>query len=72
MTRTPIRAFCIHTRLPKSETCIAFPDGIPQGILFGEMNHRNPYPGDHGIQFEPRPEVAYLFEETLAKEIVTS
>ena len=33
-------------------TCEAFPDGIPSKIWMGENNHRKPYSGDHGIQFE--------------------
>lgn len=35
--------------------CPAFPgeDGIPPGILMGTISHKKPYPGDHGIRFEP-------------------
>jgi len=34
-------------------TCDAYPDGIPDAILFGDSDHKTPYPGDHGITFEP-------------------
>lgn len=32
--------------------CAAFPDGIPEQISYGENLHLEPFPGDHGIQFE--------------------
>lgn len=35
--------------------CAAFPDGIPHPIVFARKLHFEPYPGDHGIQFEPKP-----------------
>jgi len=34
--------------------CKAFPKGIPDEIILGENKHTEPFPGDHGIQFEPR------------------
>lgn len=37
---------------PKHLTCDAFPDGIPDDIIFGDNMHDEPYPGDHGIQYE--------------------
>jgi hypothetical protein len=49
--------FCRHFRQARNGWlfCAAFPDGegIPQAILQGEHNHRTPFPGDHGIQYEP-------------------
>ena len=36
-------------------TCAAFPDGIPQPIVHSEHDHREPYPGDHGIRYAPLP-----------------
>lgn len=34
-------------------TCSAFPGGIPAPIWFSQYDHREPFPGDHGIRFEP-------------------
>jgi hypothetical protein len=35
--------------------CAAFPDGIPDRIMFEAFDHRLPFPGDHGIRFELAP-----------------
>jgi hypothetical protein len=32
----------------------AFPEDIPDVIIMGDVAHHEPYPGDHGIQFEPK------------------
>ena len=33
--------------------CDAFPEGIPKKIYLSIVYHLLPYPGDHGIQWEP-------------------
>ena len=40
---------CVHLLGPH---CDAYPAGIPDEILLGELDHHNPLPGDNGIQFE--------------------
>jgi len=34
-------------------TCEAFPDKIPYKIISGQFIHTDPYPGDHGITYDP-------------------
>ena len=45
--------FCRYLYINKNRKCEAFPGGIPEAILTGEHDHKNPYEGDNGIQFEP-------------------
>ena len=50
----PICLRCAYTFGYKwPDTCEAFPDGIPQGILDCTMDHTKPIEGDHGKQFFP-------------------
>ena len=45
---------CVHYR--GEMRCAAFPEGIPAEIVQGKHNHREPYPGDNGIRYEPLPD----------------
>jgi hypothetical protein len=39
--------------------CQAYPQGIPPRVLTGDIDHRFPLPGDHGLRFELDPAKAY-------------
>lgn len=45
---------CKHAdrSLTDAPRCTAYPDGIPPEIWGGDVDHRMPYPGDHGIVYE--------------------
>lgn len=50
----PICMECKHLLHDEHKwACKAFPDGIPKEIIDSEVDHTRPYPGDHGIRFEP-------------------
>ena len=55
----PICGMCKHWTGPglRSNTCSAFPEGIPHGIIARELDHRVPVEGDHDIRFEAKPGV---------------
>jgi hypothetical protein len=45
---------CTRYFVGQIKKCLAFPNGIPNEIITGQHLHRTPYPGDRGIQYEPR------------------
>lgn len=59
-SRTPAQCVsCKHWISPldsgaddDAQTCAAFPAGIPDDIWWNRFDHRQPYPGDNGIQWE--------------------
>ena len=42
---------CMHYTM--MATCEAFPNKIPYEIISGHFIHTEPYPGDHGIMYDP-------------------
>lgn len=57
----PICFACSHY-IEANETCNAFPEGIPEAILFEGEDHRRAYPHDNGVRFELNPDKADLLE----------
>jgi hypothetical protein len=54
---SPVCSGCRHLKeMYKTRRCAAFPNGIPPEIWLGQNDHRQPYPGDQGIQFAPMTE----------------
>ena len=53
MTIDPICFSCKHKR-PGGLTCAAFPEEIPDAILYGDDDHKQPLPEQgNDITFEP-------------------
>lgn len=53
----PLCTTCSHFVMDKGNWhCGAFPEGIPEEILGGSVDHHKPYPGDQGIRYSPVPE----------------
>ena len=52
----PANICIVCMRYRDGKKCEAYPNGIPQAIWMGEHDHREPYPGDNGIRFEPASE----------------
>lgn len=48
----PICEACAHRFAQMGYACSAFPDGVPSEIVDDGFDHRQPFDGDQGIQFE--------------------
>ena len=59
---------CRHLRLSPAGglACAAFPRAIPADLLEGRAQHRQPYPGDNGVRFQPDPDAPADALEELA------
>ena len=55
LTLTEASCWTCVRKHENSPTCDAFPARIPNAILDGEHDHKTPFPGDHGLLYEPGP-----------------
>ena len=49
---------------PRVYICDAFPEGIPDKILFNKHDYKKTYLGDNGIRFEPAQMTNNSFDST--------
>ena len=63
MTTGPLPMCFGCTHLRHYPFCDAYPGGIPVEIATWQHDHREPFPGDQGVLFEPTPEVAEALKE---------
>lgn len=59
----PCKHLVLKRPIDGNPRCSAYPDGIPIEILMNEVDHRQPYKGDNGIQFEARPGERYPYPD---------
>ncbi|WP_319579083.1 hypothetical protein [uncultured Methanospirillum sp.] len=72
MTKIPLSSCqtCVHYYQNSPGdllVCEVFPDGIPDSILSGVVDHRRTFPGDQGVLYEPMrsPEIISRVEEEI-------
>lgn len=64
MTIIPQCMSCRHLEKGKPMRCTAFPKEIPMDIALNKVDHRERFPGDHGIRFNPLPGEHSPFEDS--------
>ena len=60
----------ICTHYQGDQCCYAFPDGVPELLWTGEYLHREPYPGDGGIRYQPRRITPPVLEDIFPEAVV--
>lgn len=64
---------CVYCRHLAPSTlgfgCKAYPGGVPDEIVTNSADHRQPFDGDDGVRFQPRPDVPALILRNLYAEL---
>ena len=47
--------------------CFAYPEGIPNDIFTGSVDHRLPQRGDHGLRWRENPEYTAILNEVMER-----
>ena len=66
----PLCSYCKHQDQDVPSRCKAYPEMIPQEVLWMNVDHRRPYLRDHGIRFELREGMTPWWYEMFLKEQV--
>ncbi len=53
----PLCWWCAHLKQDGPWQCEAYPEQIPQEVLWLNVDHRQPYVGDQGIRFDLREDL---------------
>ncbi|WP_019176251.1 hypothetical protein [Methanomassiliicoccus luminyensis] len=69
MFKVPLCFSCKRFHWDKDMRCEAYPDGIPNEIIWSKVYHTEPYKGDHGLTFLDEDAPSDRQDSTLSEEV---